>query len=143
MGARGKVAPAPPPQPGEVGAPPETARAEAALGRAQALLGGKSPADAIAEVKERVDGAATGWGNVPDIVRREGVEVVEVVKDLLGISEAVVSIASSAPWIAPVAMVRAGEAAEPHARQAQPALARSRGARTSLASRRAGALARS
>ena len=140
MGARGKVAPAPPPQPGEVGAPPETARVEAALERAQALLGGKSPADAIAEVKERVDGAATGWGNVPDVVRREGVEVV---KDLLGISEAVVSIASSAPWIAPVAMVRAGEAAEPHARQAQPAFARSRGARTSLTSHRASARARS
>ena len=62
-------------------------------------------------MKERVNVVAADVNEVTKIIGKEGVEVI---KDLLGISKAVAEIASHAPWVAPVAMVRAYESVERH-----------------------------
>ena len=85
------------------GQPTTTERVESAERRVQALDREQWLAEDVAKFKTRFDDVATDVDVVTDIIGEEGVEVI---KDLLGISEVVAEIASHAPWVAPVAMVR-------------------------------------
>lgn len=86
------------------GQPTTTERAKSAERRVQALVRGQWLAEDVAKFKARFDDVATDVDVVTNIIGEEGVEVI---KDLLGISEVVAEIAAHAPWVGPVAMVRA------------------------------------
>lgn len=95
---------APPAEERSDGQQTTTERAESAERRVQALVRGQWLAEDVAKFKTRFDDVAADVDVVTNIIGEEGVEVI---KDLLGISEVVAEMAAQAPWLGPVAMVRA------------------------------------
>eukprot|EP00793_Prasinoderma_coloniale_P002922 PRCOL_00002404-RA len=83
------------------GQPTTTERAKSAERRVQALDGEQWVAKNVAEFKTRFDDVAADVEVVTNIIGDEGVEVI---KDLLGVSEVVAEMAAQAPWLGPVAM---------------------------------------
>ena len=92
------------------GQPTTTERAESAERRVQALVREQWVAKNVTEFKTRFDDVAADVDVVTNIIGEEGVEVI---KDLLRISEVVAEIAAQAPWVGPVAMVRTVQRAAP------------------------------
>lgn len=92
------------------GQPTTTERVESAERRVQALDREQLVAKNLAEFKTRFDDVAADVDVVTNIIGEEGVEVI---KDLLGISEVIAEMAAQAPWLGPVAMVRTVQRAAP------------------------------